>query len=115
MKRRDFLLRTMPSVLLPTLINGFSIRALAASPLMQVADGPDTDHVLVLVQLNGGNDGLNMVIPLEFYDAYHAARSNIAIPEDCILKLNGFDKTARPSSSNDQMTSRPTPTKEYWS
>ena len=93
MKRRDFLLRTMPSVLLPTLINGFSIRALAASPLMQAADGPNTDHVLVLVQLNGGNDGLNMVIPLEFYDAYHAARSNIAIPEDCVLKLNGFDKT----------------------
>ncbi|HEX9513115.1 MAG TPA: DUF1501 domain-containing protein [Puia sp.] len=93
MKRRDFLLRTMPSVLLPSLINGFSIRALAASPLAQAAGGLNRDQVLILVQLNGGNDGLNMVIPLEFYDAYHAARANIAIPEDKILRLNGFDKT----------------------
>jgi len=83
----------MPSVLLPSLINGFSIRALAASPLAQIAGGMDSDQVLVLVQLNGGNDGLNMVIPLEFYDAYHAARTNIAIPEDKVLRLNGFDKT----------------------
>jgi uncharacterized protein (DUF1501 family) len=94
MKRRDFLLRTIPSVLLPSLINGFSIRALASSPFGQAAcENMDSDHVLVLVQLNGGNDGLNTVIPLEFYDTYHAARPNIAIPEDKILKLKGFDKT----------------------
>src|SRR5258706_12786794 len=93
MKRRDFLLRTVPSVLLPSLINGFSIRALASSPLGQAARHMDSDHVLVLVQLNGGNDGLNTVIPLEFYDAYQAARTNIAIPENKILKLNGFDGT----------------------
>ena len=93
MKRRDFLFRTMPSILLPSLINGFSIRALASSPLAQVGRSGGSDRVLVLVQLNGGNDGLNTVIPLEFYDAYHAARTNIAIPEDKILKLNGFDAT----------------------
>src|SRR5258708_12843568 len=93
MKRRDFLLRPVASVLVPSLITGFSIRALAASPLAQAAGGLNRDQVLILVQLNGGNDGLNMVIPLEFYDAYHAARANIAIPEDKILRLNGFDKT----------------------
>ena len=93
MKRRDFLLRTVPSVLLPSLINGFSIRALASSPFGQAARNMGSDHVLVLVQLNGGNDGLNTVIPLEFYDAYHTARPNIAIPENKILTLNGFDKT----------------------
>ncbi|HTI11552.1 MAG TPA: DUF1501 domain-containing protein [Puia sp.] len=94
MKRRDFLFRTIPSVVLPSLINGFSIRALASSPWARaVGESIDSDHVLVLVQLNGGNDGLNMVIPLEAYDAYHAARANIAIPEDCILKLNGYEGT----------------------
>jgi len=46
-----------------------------------------------LIQLSGGNDGLNTVIPLEYYDAYHAARTNIAIPEDKILRLEGFDGT----------------------
>jgi uncharacterized protein (DUF1501 family) len=36
---------------------------------------------------------LNTVIPLGHYDAYHAARANIAIPEDKILRLPGFDQT----------------------
>jgi len=93
MKRRDFFRNTIP-VLLPTLFNGFSVRALASSPFLQaLSHNTGSDRVLVLVQLNGGNDGLNMVIPVEYYSAYYAARTNIAIPEDKILKLNGFDKT----------------------
>ena len=52
-----------------------------------------SDHVLVLIQLNGGNDGLNTVIPLQYYDAYHSARANIAIPEGKVLRLEGFDGT----------------------
>ena len=58
-----------------------------------LANATDTDHVLVIVQLAGGNDGLNMVIPRDNYSAYFNARSNIAIPENKILALNGFDKT----------------------
>ncbi len=41
----------------------------------------ETDHVLVIVQLNGGNDGLNIVIPISDYSAYYNSRTNIAIPE----------------------------------
>ena len=85
-------------VLLPSLIPGMSFRAWASSPFLQAATrglrtGPGEGRVLVLIQLNGGNDGLNTVIPLEFYDAYHAARANIAIPENKILRLEGVDKT----------------------
>jgi uncharacterized protein (DUF1501 family) len=94
MKRREFLRHTLPAVLLPSLINGFSIRALASSPFgRDRVRGPDSDRVLVLIQLNGGNDGLNTVIPIEYYDAYQAARTNIAIPRDKILRLEGFDGT----------------------
>jgi uncharacterized protein (DUF1501 family) len=93
MKRRDFFKSTLP-VVLPTLVNGIAIRALASSPfLRKTAHDMNSDHVLVLIQLSGGNDGLNTVIPLEFYDAYYAARTNIALPEGKILPLNGFDKT----------------------
>jgi uncharacterized protein (DUF1501 family) len=46
-----------------------------------------TDRVLVLIQLNGGNDGLNMVIPRDQYSALAAARSNIMIPETKVLSL----------------------------
>jgi uncharacterized protein (DUF1501 family) len=94
MKRRDFFRRGFSSVVLPSLINGFSIRALAAAPFLREGAGlEDPDRILVLVQLNGGNDGLNMVIPLEYYDAYYAARSNIAIPSSKVLSLEGYAGT----------------------
>ncbi|HEV2481385.1 MAG TPA: DUF1501 domain-containing protein [Puia sp.] len=92
MRRRDFFRTTMP-VMLPALLPGVSLRALV-SPLLQRAVRDEAqDRVLVLIQLSGGNDGLNTVIPLEFYPAYHSARANIAIPEDKVLRLEGFDGT----------------------
>lgn len=93
MKRRDFFKQTLPAtVTIPALINGFSVKAhTAQSSLVQALLGgmADTDKVLVLIQLNGGNDGLNMVIPVEFYSSYFSARQNIAIPENKVLSLNG--------------------------
>lgn len=97
MKRRDFLRHTIPTAtLLPALIGGFSVKAYAAdSPFMSALMGAtiDTDKVLVLIQLNGGNDGLNMVIPIDGYGNYYNARANIAIPQNKILALNGNSKT----------------------
>jgi uncharacterized protein (DUF1501 family) len=97
MNRKSFLKKSIPAAtLLPALIDGYSIRAFAANnSLLQAAFLPpvDTDHVLVIVQLSGGNDGLNMVIPVSTYSAYYNARQNIAIPETKILKLSGTDKT----------------------
>jgi uncharacterized protein (DUF1501 family) len=46
-----------------------------------------------MIQLNGGNDGLNMVIPIDIYKDYYNARSNIAIGQNKILPLNGTSKT----------------------
>jgi uncharacterized protein (DUF1501 family) len=97
MKRRDFFKQTIPAtVTLPALLNGFSVKAFTgASPLVQALMGAttDTDKVLVMIQLNGGNDGLNMVIPIETYRDYYTARANIAIGQNKILPLNGTSKT----------------------
>ncbi len=49
-------------VLLPALIPGISLRAMTSSFLRPMRE-KGSDHVLVLIQLNGGNDGLNTVIP----------------------------------------------------
>ena len=90
MKRRDFLRNTMPAAtLLPAFINGYSVKAFGPSPIMNALMNmtTDTDHVLVIVQLSGGNDGLNMLIPLEYYDGYFKARSNVAIPQNQVLSL----------------------------
>ena len=97
MRRRNFLKQALPaSITMPALLNGLSVKAFTAqSPLVQALMGTttDTDKVLVLIQLNGGNDGLNMVIPLEFYGNYFNARQNIAIPQNKVLTLNGTAKT----------------------
>jgi uncharacterized protein (DUF1501 family) len=75
-----------------------SFRAWASSPFpylnaVAAARGVGEGRVVVLIQLNGGNDGLNTVIPLEYYDAYYKARTNIAIPQEKVLKLQGNDRT----------------------
>jgi uncharacterized protein (DUF1501 family) len=94
MKRRDFFKRSVPYVTLPALINGFSFRAFAGSPLMQaLSSSVLTDHVLVLIQLNGGNDGLNTVIPLDQYSNLSTVRSNILIPDTQVLPLTGINGT----------------------
>jgi uncharacterized protein (DUF1501 family) len=95
MKRRDFLKKTGTGAVIPAVIGGFSLRSFGEdSPLNTLlANATETDHVLVIVQLNGGNDGLNMVLPKDNFSAYYNARTNIAIPESKILSLNKFDKT----------------------
>lgn len=97
MKRRDFFKQSLPAaVTLPALINGLSVKAYTnSSPLVQALMGSttDTDKVFVIIQMNGGNDGLNMVIPIEFYSQYNNARPNIAIPLNKVLTLNGNNKT----------------------
>lgn len=98
MNRRKFLRNTVPAaVTLPGLLNGFSFHAYGASPggmIGALLSGvPANDHVLVLIQLSGGNDGLNMVIPLDMYANYYNARSNVAIPQSKALRLDGTDRT----------------------
>jgi len=97
MKRRDFLSTTVPSaVAMPALLNGFSFTAHSKSQnalAWLLGETTDTDHVFVLIQLGGGNDGLNMVIPLDLYANYYNARTNVAIPQSQVLRLDGTDKS----------------------
>ena len=51
------------------------------------ATGPG-ETVLVVVQLSGGNDGLNCVVPYSD-PAYRAARPTLAVPAADVLKIDG--------------------------
>ena len=60
-------------------------------------EGFKDDRVLVVVQLGGGNDGLNTVVPYE-NDLYHNARPQIGLRKDRVLPINeelGFNDRLR--------------------
>lgn len=96
MNRRQFI-TAASSLALPVAFNGFGVKALAGnSTLVQsllASNAPATDRILVIVYMNGGNDGLNTVIPVDQLTQYNTLRSNIAIPENRILSLAGNSAT----------------------
>ena len=97
MKRRKFLKDTAKAAALPIFLNGIPLTAFSKSAMFNAIDN-ESDRILVLVELNGGNDGLNTVIPIEHYSKLSALRPNLLIPESKVLKLN--DKTGlHPSMS----------------
>ncbi len=89
MNRRSFI-KKGSVISLPLLLGGQSIGVLSpTSKLMALrANAENEDRVLVLIQLNGGNDGLNTLIPLDQYDRLVDVRPNIVVEESRILKLN---------------------------
>jgi len=59
------------------MLGGTPISASKASPLAIALSQAETDRVLVLIRLKGGNDGLNTIVPLDQFDAYEALRPTI--------------------------------------
>ena len=81
----------MLSVGTPLIVNGLNIGILPQSKLYQLMN-LENDKVLVLIQLQGGNDGIATLIPLEHYGKLSDVRANLMVPENRLLKLD--DETA---------------------
>ena len=83
MKRREFLTRSAftaaGSLLVPQFLKAFETNQLGQNAL--------GSKKLVVVQLSGGNDGLNTVVPFR-NDIYYRERPSIAIAADKVLKIN---------------------------
>src|SRR5262249_5723325 len=81
--RRDFL-KTSTLLGFGGTVPAFLGNTALAAPNAEKSGAKDT--VLVVVQLTGGNDGVNTVVP--FTDAdYYKQRPTIAIPKDQVKKL----------------------------
>ena len=52
-----------------------------------------SNRKLVLIELSGGNDGLNSVIPLNVYGEYQTLRPNIYIPPSLYLPMSDLDSS----------------------
>jgi uncharacterized protein (DUF1501 family) len=59
------------------------------APTTTAKPSPSNDHVLVVVQLGGGNDGLNTLVPLD--GRYHDARPTIGLADDALVKFPGSE------------------------
>src|SRR5215210_2765201 len=82
--RRDFL-KVSSLVGLGATVPTFLARTAFAAP--DAAKPGAKDTILVVVQLTGGNDGLNTVIPFKD-DLYASYRPNIKVPVDQVKKVN---------------------------
>jgi len=58
----------------------FKVWADTSNPLQRMALECNNDRVLIILQMLGGNDGVNTAVPLAQYAEYQNARPNIALP-----------------------------------
>jgi uncharacterized protein (DUF1501 family) len=87
MERRRFLKYSSATLAAPFFFQGAWMKAEASQPAADLLGSFNTGRKLVLIQLDGGNDGLNMVIPISQYDNLANARRNILVDKAQILKL----------------------------
>lgn len=105
MKRRDFIKKTIPLGTSPLILSGMPVSVMAETSNLSalINAGSISDRCLVLVFLDGGNDGINTLIPIDQYDilmrdgsggdSQPLRRPDLMIPEDNILKLDGLSNT----------------------
>ncbi len=81
--RRQFLARTLQGTSL--LAAGTIVPQFLANTALAADAGRDT--VLVVLEMTGGNDGLNTVIPYAD-DLYHKARPTLRVTKEQVLRLD---------------------------
>lgn len=69
------------------LLGGIPVNAMARTKFLNRLMASDNNRVLILIQLGGGNDGLNTVIPFE-NDVYYQQRPTIAITKEESIQLS---------------------------
>ncbi|MFN8842934.1 MAG: DUF1501 domain-containing protein [Chryseotalea sp.] len=94
MKRRNFLKKLPITFSIPFTLANIPVNVMAENMLTRLARKATNDRVMIILQLHGGNDGLNSVIPVDQYELYYNARPNIAIPsKNSARKMITLDST----------------------
>lgn len=92
MTRREFVKKGLTMVAVGATAPSFLTRtALAMNNPWDIAQvtsrpGVPDDHILVVIQMGGGNDGLNTVVPFG-EEAYYRVRPTLAVPANNVLKV----------------------------
>jgi len=70
------------------LLGGTAISATSPSPLAVALAENENDNILVIIRLEGGNDGLNTIVPIYDYATYANLRPTIKHQQNDLINLN---------------------------
>jgi uncharacterized protein (DUF1501 family) len=96
--RRAFISRSLGIAVLGGTMPSFLGTAAGAQTLPALGSSVDPENTLLVIQMGGGNDGLNTIVPYSD-DAYHRVRPGIGIATQSVLKIDdriGFNPVMAP-------------------
>ena len=89
MERRNFIKLTATASAIGLL--PFELKAMLSN--LSINECDFANRKLILVNLSGGNDGLNTIIPINQYDLYSNLRPNIKVPDTGLSSYIPLDST----------------------
>lgn len=96
MKRRSFLHKLSHAAAAPIVLPSILQSALAQHKGSFLSNTNEPGRILVLIKLDGGNDGLNTVIPLNQLSELNEARSHVMLPDESIINLDSHSLGLHP-------------------
>lgn len=97
MKRRSFIKHAAHSLAIPSFLGAMSNNSFGQTLEKFLHLANESNRALVLIYLEGGNDGLNTVIPLAHLSQLNKVRPHVVLPDSSILPVKGADFGLHPS------------------